>query len=126
MLRKKKIVLIVEDDLSLLKVLSNKFFSENFEVLEARNGEEGLAMVLKKTPDIILLDIVMPKMDGLTMLKKLKSDDVGKNIPVIILSNLTDSLGDSELSHHDIEDYLVKTDWKIEDVVKKVKKILDI
>ncbi|HXK31214.1 MAG TPA: response regulator, partial [Candidatus Paceibacterota bacterium] len=101
---------------------------EKFTVFQARNGEDGLALALKENPDIILLDIIMPIMDGLTMLKKLrKSGSYGARVPVIILSNLTvynESLeGDVSTTHP--ESYLLKTNWAIEDVVKIVKSVLE-
>ncbi|MBT3538876.1 response regulator [Candidatus Parcubacteria bacterium] len=120
----KKKILIVEDEKSLLEALKRKFSSEKFAVFEAKNGEEGLEMALKEHPDLILLDIVMPKMDGITVLGKLREDSWGKDAKVIILSNLSDATKVSEASKQGSFDYLVKSDWRIEDVVKKAKEIL--
>jgi DNA-binding response OmpR family regulator len=120
----KKILLIVEDDLALSKALVNKFSAENFNILEAKNGEEGLEIALKDKPALILLDIVMPRMDGITMLKKLREDTRGKDIPVIFLTNLTDAEHSPGLIDENVVGYLVKTDWSLEDIVKKVKSIL--
>ena len=116
----KKVLLIVEDDLALAKALVGKFSKENFQLLEAKNGEEGLKLALDKKPDLILLDIVMPRMDGISMLKELRQDDWGKGVPVIILSNLADAQDNSEIIQEHIVDYLIKTDWSLEDIVKKV------
>mgnify|MGYP000347173881 FL=1 len=120
----KKVLLIVEDDLALAKALVGKFSSENFDLLEAKNGQEGLEMALSKKPDLILLDVVMPRMDGISMLKELRQDAWGKNVPVIILSNLSDVQNNPEISQEHIADYIIKTDWSLEDIVKKVKDIL--
>ncbi|MBT4849303.1 response regulator [Candidatus Parcubacteria bacterium] len=120
----KKVLLIVEDDLALAKALVGKFSKENFQLLEAKNGEEGLKLALDKKPDLILLDIVMPRMDGISMLKELRQDDWGKGVPVIILSNLADAQDNSEIIQEHIVDYLIKTDWSLEDIVKKVKDTL--
>jgi DNA-binding response OmpR family regulator len=120
----KKILLIVEDDLSLSKALVGKFSTENFGILEAKNGEDGLKIALDKKPDLILLDVVMPRMDGISMLKELRQDAWGKNVPVIILSNLSDVQNNPEISQEHIADYIIKTDWSLEDIVKKVKDIL--
>jgi len=120
----KKILLVVEDDLSLGKALVNKFSKENFNILEAKNGEEGLEMALKNNPALILLDIVMPKMDGITMLKKLREDEMGKKIPVIFLTNLTDAEHTPNLIDKNVVGYLIKTDWTLKDIVNKVKSIL--
>ena len=82
----KKIILIVEDDRSLLHALTDKFKLEGFHVLNSENGKEGLEMALKEEPDAILLDILMPIMDGLTMLGELRqANSWGRRVPVVIL-----------------------------------------
>lgn len=118
------IVEIVEDEVSLLEVLSDKFVKEGFNVLQAKNGDEGLKVALAEHPDIILLDIIMPVMDGMTMLKKLREDSWGKDAKVIILTNLSDNEKTAQALDGGSDDYLVKSDWKIEDVVKKVEEKL--
>ncbi len=128
-IKNKKILVIeeVEDDLSLRNVLHDKFALEGFGVLEAKDGEEGLAIALREHPDIILLDIVLPKMDGLTMMKKLReTDEWGKNVPIILLTNL--SADDDKIMKAITNDtpayYLVKSNWSIEDLVEKIKERL--
>jgi len=120
----KKKILIIEDELTLRSVLAEKLKSDGFEVLEAKNGEEGLEVSISQKPNLILLDIVMPKMDGLTMLEKLREDSWGKKVPVIILTNLSSGAEMSRSAENGVSGYLVKTDWKLEDVVKKIKEIL--
>ena len=125
---KKYTILIVEDDLPALSALVEKFSHEGFSVLEAKNGEEGLESALKNHPDMILLDIVMPRMDGMTMLKKLREDgEWSKHVPVIILTNLTsaDEGRTRDITELEPAYYLVKSDWKIEDVVAKVRERLE-
>ena len=117
----KKKILVVEDEMSLRNALRDKLGLEGFIVLEAKNGEEGLDVALRDHPDLILLDIIMPKMDGLTMLKKLREDVRGKNTKVILLTNLSDNEKVSEALLQGSYDYLVKSDWKIGDVVAKVR-----
>ncbi len=123
-----KKILVVEDEQSLMVALVDKFTHEKFSVLQAKNGEEGLAIALKERPDMILLDIVMPIMDGMTMLKQLRdANEWGKAVPVILLTNLT---SDDEGRIKDVAElapayYLVKTDWKIKDVVAKVRERLE-
>lgn len=114
-------ILIVEDELELLEVLAQKFEMEKFEVTKAANGEIGLEQALQKHPDLILLDIIMPVMDGVTMLKRLRQDSWGKDVPVILLTNLSDESKIAEAMQHGVYDYLVKADWNINDVVAKVK-----
>src|SRR3990167_6145262 len=121
----KKTILIVEDEISLLNALRDKLTREGFSTLEAKNGEEGLEVALREHPDLILLDIVMPKMDGMTMLRKLREDLWGKSAKVIILTNLSDKEKMAEALEQKLHKYLVKSDWKIEDVVAKVREQLE-
>ena len=114
-------ILIVEDNIDLLEVLKRKFTIEKFDVLQAPDGKIGLEQALSNHPDMILLDIVMPIMDGISMLKKLREDAWGKTAPVILLTNLSDEAKVAEAMQHGVYDYLVKADWNISDVVKKVK-----
>ncbi|MCX6778672.1 MAG: response regulator [Candidatus Magasanikbacteria bacterium] len=126
MSEKKKILLIVEDEISLLKILQEEFSKEGFDVITAIDGVSGLDLALTKRPDLILLDLILPKMDGLSLLRELRKDSWGMDVPVIILSNLSDAEKISEASEHEVFDYLVKADWKLEDVIKKVKNKLKV
>ena len=117
----KKKILVIEDEKPLLNALSAKIQTEGFEVLEAENGEDGLKLALKKHPDLILLDIILPKMDGITVLENLRENAWGKTVQVIILSNLSDWNNTSAAVNLNVRDYLVKSDWQIKDVIKKVK-----
>ncbi len=116
-----KTVLIVEDEPDLLTILADKFNSEGFNVVTARDGQEGLDSLTKAKPDAILLDIIMPRMDGITMLKKMREDKDNKDIPVIVLTNLADSDAVVTSLEHGAFDYLIKTDWHLAEVVNKVK-----
>jgi len=123
----KKILLVVEDESSARKAMFEKFTREGFEVVMAFNGEDGLEQAKKIHPDLILLDIIMPKMDGITMLEKLRDDgEWGKQVPVIILSNITleNEEKAKKISDLGAECYLIKADWKISDVVEKVRMTL--
>jgi DNA-binding response OmpR family regulator len=123
----KQTILIVEDDLPVLNALVDKLSREGFKTLQAKNGEEGFIVANKDHPDIILLDVLMAKMDGLAMMKKLRAENEwGKSVPIIILTNLSP---DSEEVKKGIAEgepafYLIKTDWSIGDVVEKIKEIL--
>lgn len=119
-----KKILIVDDEESVLKVLVAKFNHEGFQTLAARDGEEGLALAFREKPDVILLDIIMPKMDGLTMLRKLRKDPWGKKVPVLILTNLSDDKNIAEAMVGGVYDFLVKASWETEDVIKRVKERL--
>ena len=124
MIEQGKTILIVEDEVSLLNALRDKLTRENFAVLEAKNGEEGLEIALREHPDLILLDLIMPVMDGMTMLKKLRHDSWGTKVSVIILTNLSDAEGSLMRSIGSL-DYIVKSNWKLEDVVAKVRERLE-
>lgn len=119
-----KKILLVDDDEIILKVLADKLKLEGFTVTEARDGVEGLNKALAEQPDLILLDIMLPKMDGLTMFKKLREDKRGKDIPAIVLTILSEAEKVSEALENGVYTYLVKMDVQIEDVVKKVKEKL--
>jgi len=121
-----KKILIVEDERDLRQALVDKFTHEGFDVFEAENGEKGLKVALKEHPDLILLDIIMPVMDGITMMEKMCEDKWGQDVPVIMLTNLTDIKRVSEAVESGVYEYLVKSDWKIEDVVKRVREKLGI
>lgn len=121
-----KTILIVEDENPLRKALQDKLTQENFNVLEAKDGQEGLNIALEKKPDLILLDIVMPVMDGLTMSKKLREEErkEGKlsegQIPIVFLTNLSDEKSLSSGQQEGIYDYLVKSSWTLDGIVKKI------
>ena len=117
-----KKILIVEVEKSLLLLLQEKFESEGFSVVTAQNGKEGLIAVEKEKPDIILLDIVMPEMDGITMAHKLK--DKNSRIPMIFLTNLSDLEDVSKALKIGLSDYLVKSERRVDEVVVKVKEKL--
>jgi DNA-binding response OmpR family regulator len=123
-----KTILVVEDDPPILKTLVDKLTEEGFRIIEAHDGEEGLMVADRDRPDLILLDIVMPKMDGMTMLKKLRQENEwGKSVPVILLTNLSP---DKEKINKGITEdepayYLIKTNWSLNDVVKKVRERLN-
>ena len=119
-------MLIVEDEKPVLKALVDKFGVEGFGVLTAENGEDGLKVALEEKPDLILLDLIMPKKTGLQMMHELrKNPGYGEEVPIIVLSNLSSNDKISgEVSEEEPSYYLVKADWKIEDVVNKVKEAL--
>ena len=114
-----KKILIAEDDKSLLAALQEKFTNEGFSVVTALDGEEGIIVAEKEKPDLLLLDIRMPKIDGITMARKLK--EAGINVPIIFLTNLDDVKHISEAIEVSKSDYLIKSDWDLDDIVKKVK-----
>jgi two-component system phosphate regulon response regulator PhoB len=116
-----KTVLIVEDEQMLLSALQRKLESAGLNVLTAKDGSEGLKLALENRPDLILLDIILPLMDGITFLERLRRDEWGKQVPVIVLSNLSKASTITETKEKGVKMFLVKTDWKIDDVLQKIK-----
>lgn len=121
-----KLVLLVEDDVFLAGIYQKKFEVEGFRVSLAENGERGLADAKKKRPDIILLDILLPKLDGFAVLKALKQDKQLKDIPVILLTNLGQKDDVEKGVEMGAADYLIKIHFKPSEVVAKVRKVLGI
>lgn len=119
-----KKILIVEDEDALLNILEDRFLQEGFLVFKATDGAAGYKMAIESRPDIILLDIIMPVVDGLEMLKKVREDPSGKNIPVVMLTNINDLESVKKAMENQAFDYLVKSDWKLDDLVRKVKERL--
>lgn len=122
----KKTLLIIEDEKLLVEAIEKALGVLDISVTSANDGAEGLRLALEQHPDLILLDIVLPSMDGMTVLDKLREDEWGKDAPVIILSNLSKEDTDEDSNKKGVRDYLVKTDWKLSDVVEKVKNELKI
>lgn len=119
-----KTILVIEDEQLLINALTKRLTDAGYKISVARDGEEGLQKALTEKPDLLLVDIVLPKMDGITMLSKIRQDPWGKSVKAIILSNLSDEAKVADALSQGVRDYLVKTDWKLEDIVKKVKEKL--
>lgn len=126
-MKKQKTILVVEDDKSLRDAIVDILRLNDFLAVEAKNGKEGLALALEKHPDIILLDLLIPEMDGMSVLREIRKDTWGENVPVIILTNLSankETLIEDMATNKPLY-YLIKSDWSIHDVVKKIEEILD-
>lgn len=119
-----KTILIVEDEESYRKILLDKLGREGFNVVEANNGKEGLEKALKIHPDLILLDIEMPLVNGLTMLEKLREESWGSKAKVIILTTYQETDKISKAVNLETYDYFVKTEIEIETLVEKIKEKL--
>ena len=120
----KKTILIIEDDKFLRHLMSQKLLKEGFDISEASDGEQGLRKIKEEKPGLILLDLILPGIDGFAVLAEIKEDPILAEIPVIILSNL----GQKE----DIEkglklgaiDYLIKAHFTPGEIIEKIKKAL--
>jgi DNA-binding response OmpR family regulator len=120
----KKIILLVEDDVFVSDIYQTKLGSEGFLVQVAENGLEAMKFMEKGKPDLVLLDIVMPYMDGMEVLKRLKENTDWKNIPVILLTNLSEKEKIEEGLGMGATDYLIKSHFTPTEVVEKVKSVL--
>lgn len=118
-------ILLVEDDEMLHGMYVQKFKNQGFEVVSSYNGADGIKLAETEKPDIILLDIIMPKMDGFVALKKLKSNDVTKDIPVILLTNLGQEEDVKKGQELGAKDYFIKANHTPQEVVDKVKSVLN-
>ncbi|MEK7519044.1 MAG: response regulator [Patescibacteria group bacterium] len=120
----KPIVALIEDDPLIAEMYTTKFTKEGYDIRHAADGAEGLAMVKKQKPDIILLDIIMPKMDGFQVLTELRKDASFKNTPVIMLTNLGQEEDVKKGRELGATDYFIKTNFTPAAIVDKVKGIL--
>lgn len=119
-------VLLVEDDVFLSSIYQKKFEMEGYKIVTADNGEKGLAEAKKRIPSIVLLDILLPKLDGFGVLKALKADESTKNIPVILLTNLGQKDDVDKGLEIGATDYLIKAHFKPSEIVQKVEKVLNV
>ena len=117
-------ILLVEDDTFLADIYKTKFEMEGFHITVAGDGEAGLAQAKKEPPALILLDILLPKKDGFVVLEELKKDDVLKDIPVVMLTNLGQKDDVEKGLKMGAVDYLIKAHFKPSETVEKVRKIL--
>jgi len=117
-------ILIVEDDADFSAILEEGFKNKGFKIIFAKDGEEGLNLAVKEKPDLILLDILMPKMDGMEMAQIFRK--VNKKVPIIFLTNVEDMASISEAFKMIKSDYIVKSTVHIDNIVSAVKEKLNI
>lgn len=122
-----KKILIIDDDKIFLKIFRDslkKDFDGVYEVSSAENGEEGIARIDEEKPDLIVLDIKMPKMDGIEFLRELKERKYDPQIPVLISSNFSDTDKISEGLELGVIGYVVKSDYSLESIIKRIHDVL--
>jgi DNA-binding response OmpR family regulator len=117
-------IAIIEDDIVISQMYRMKFEAEGFEVQTAENGRTGVELAEKMRPDIILLDIRMPEMNGDEALKKIRATDWGKHVPVLILTNVGEEEAPDSLKALGVYSYIVKADFTPRQVTERVKQAL--
>lgn len=120
----RKKVLIIEDDDHISKVYQIKLDKENVDTVVARDGEEGVNMVSSEKPDLVLLDLMIPKKDGFVVLEEVKKTELGKKIPILVLSNLGQEGDIKRAIGLGAADYFIKVNLSIQEIVDKVKQYL--
>jgi DNA-binding response OmpR family regulator len=117
-------ILLIEDDKILLEMYKDKFIHEKFTVETAKEGQEGFQKMKTFTPDIVLLDLIMPKVNGFEFLKLVKADTTLKDIPILVLTNI---FADAEdlVKNWGVEYFLIKSNYTPENIVDKVKDIIN-
>jgi len=119
-----KSILFIEDESALQKTVGEILTQEGYEVISALDGEIGLRLAKEKKPDLILLDLILPKVHGFDVLKGLKADKETQGIPVIVLTNLEGMSDVDKAIELGATTYLVKAQYTLEEIVEKVKKSL--
>ena len=117
-------ILFIEDEISLQTTLGGALKEAGFEIENAYDGEAGLKAAQTSKPDLILLDLILPKMDGFQVLRDLKSGAGTKDIPVIVLTNLESADDVGKVIALGATTYLVKSNYELGDIVEKIKEIL--
>jgi len=120
-----KKILFIEDESALQKTFRDILEREGYEMISALDGESGLRLAKSQKPDLILLDLILPRKDGFEVLKELKEDEATKEIPVIVLTNLEDIESVEKAIELGATTYLVKAQYTLEEVIQKVKKALE-
>lgn len=119
-----KKILFIEDETSLQKAFGTILQDKGYEITSAFDGEIGLKLAKKEKPDLILLDLILPKIHGFEVLKKLKQEKETKEIPVIVLTNLEDMENVGQALELGANTYLIKAQYTLEEVLEKIKKAL--
>lgn len=119
-----KKILIVEDDKFLRELIAQKLLKENYDIVEAVDGEKGIKAVKEEKPDLILLDLILPGLGGFEVLSKIKEDPVLAEIPVIILSNLGQKEDIEKGLKMGANDYLIKAHFTPAEIIEKIKAVL--
>lgn len=116
-------ILLVEDEEIIYNLLQRKLTAEGYEVSVAKNGEEGLENMRRKKPDLVLLDIIMPKKSGFEVMAEMQKDETLKKIPIIVISNSGQPVELDKAKELGAQDWLIKTEFDPQEVIEKIRKI---
>lgn len=122
--QKIKKIVIIEDDPILLKALNFEFFGQNFKILSAMDGQSGLKMVKREEPDLLILDLLLPKIHGLEILAKLKQSPKAKKISIVVLTNLKDVDYKAQYGNFNTFDHYIKSSLNLSQFSKRIRQIL--
>lgn len=120
-----KKILFVEDESALQKTFGALLRQEGYEMVSATDGEAGLRLARSEKPDLVLLDLILPKMDGFKVLEALKKDEATKSIPIIVLTNLEEIENVEKAIELGATTYLVKTNYTLEELAQKIKAAME-
>ncbi len=120
-----KKILFIEDESALQKTFGDILKQEGYEMISALDGETGLKLARAEKPDLILLDLILPKIYGIEVLRKLKEDEITKEIPIVILTNLEEMKDIDKALELGAKSYLIKAQYTLEEVVEKIKKAIE-
>lgn len=117
-------ILILEDEEIILDLLSKKLLQEGYEVKTSRNGKEGMLMMEKEIPDLVLTDVIMPEKNGFDVISEMKQSEALKNVPIIIISNSGQPVEIDKAKAFGVSDWVIKTEFDPNEIIQKVDKIL--
>lgn len=117
-------ILLVDDDEALLEAVGDKLTAKGYTVRTAKDGAEGVTLALAEHPDLIILDIMMPKMNGWEALDALERDEWGKTAHVVMLSNSDDMENVSQAVEHGMKEYIIKGAWPLDELVARIEEKL--
>jgi CheY-like chemotaxis protein len=120
-----KKILLIEDEELMIGLLQKKLIKEGYDITIARDGEEGLKKAREVMPDLILMDIIMPKMGGLEAMEQIQKDDELRKIPIIVISNSGQPVEIDKAQRLGARDWLIKTDFDPQELVEKIKKQIE-
>ena len=119
-----KRILVIEDEKTIIDLLKRKLEGEGYEVVLAQDGEEGLQLMKAEHPDLVLLDLIIPKKDGMAVMEDIQKDECLKKIPVIVISNSGQPVELGLISKLGAKDWLVKTEFDLQKLVEKIRNVI--